>query len=457
MSGVTRSGGTFREIARLKLSDARIGGALDLSTSRLMNGRVVAWDALDGTQELRARANEARMRVIDDLDTHVGRFREAVESRGGKTFFAATAGDANAYIADVCRNAGAKLAAKSKSMATEEIGLNEALEAAGVRPVETDLGEYILQLAGEHPVHILAPAIEKTKEEVAELLSRVDGHPVAAELEELTKVARRQLRETFQTADVGITGANFGVSETGSIVLVTNEGNGRLVSSLPRVHVVLMGMERLVASLPDLAVLLRLLARSGTGQRLSTYTTLITGPRRAGERDGPDELHVVILDNGRSKLAGGRYREMLACIRCGACLNVCPVYRKTGGAAYGPVYSGPMGAVLVPLLAGLEQAPDLPHASSLCGACTDACPVKIPLHELLLELRRDLVEQGVAPVRERLAFRLWSYAWSSPRSYRLTTRLARLGGPFAGLVGPGRAWGEGRKLPRLGRRYRDDR
>jgi L-lactate dehydrogenase complex protein LldF len=457
MSGVTRTEGTFREIARLKLANPRIGAALDLSTSRLMDGRLVAWDALADTDALRDRAHEARMRVIDDLDGHVAQFRGAVEGRGGRTVVAGTAAEANAYIVDVCRDAGAKLAAKSKSMATEEIGLNKALEAAGVRPVETDLGEYILQLAGEHPVHIIAPAIEKTKEDVAELLSRVDGRPVAPELEELTRTARRQLRETFHAADVGITGANFGVCDTGSIVLVTNEGNGRLVSSLPRVHVVLIGMERLVASLSDVAVLLRLLARSGTGQLLSTYTTLITGPRREGEQDGPDELHVVILDNGRSKLASGRYREMLACIRCGACLNVCPVYRKTGGAAYGPVYSGPMGAVLVPLLAGLEQAGDLPHASSLCGACTDACPVKIPLHQLLLELRRDLVEEGVAPWRERLAFLVWSYAWSSPTGYRLTTRLARLGGPFAGLVGPGRAWAKGRTLPRLGRRYRNRR
>ena len=457
MSGVTRTGSSFREIARLKLADARIEGALDLSTSRLMNGRLVAWEALDGADELRARAHDARRRVIDDLDAHVSRFREAVEARGGSTVVAATANDANAYIVDVCRRANAKLAAKSKSMATEEIGLNDALEAAGVRPVETDLGEYILQLAGEQPVHILAPAIEKTKEQVAELLSRVDGQPVEAELEALMRAARRQLRETFHAADVGITGANFGVCDTGSIVLVTNEGNGRLVSSLPRVHVAVIGMERLVASLADLAVLLRLLARSATGQRLSTYTTVITGPRREGEQDGPEELHVVILDNGRSKLVGGRYHEMLACIRCGACLNVCPVYRKTGGAAYGPVYSGPMGAVLVPLLAGLERASDLPHASSLCGSCTDACPVKIPLHELLLELRRDLVEEGVAPFRERLAFTLWSYAWSNPAGYRVTTRLARLGGPFAGLVGPGRVWGRGRRLPRLGRRYRDAR
>ena len=457
MSGVTRTEGTFREIARLKLANPQVGAALDLSTSRLMEGRLVAWDALADTDEMRDRAHEARMRVIDDLDAHVARFREAVEARGGRTIVAGTAADATAYIVDVCRSAGAKLAAKSKSMATEEIGLNEALEAAGVRPVETDLGEYILQLAGEHPVHIIAPAIEKTKEDVAGLLSQVEGRPVAPELEELTKAARRQLRETFHAADVGITGANFGVCDTGSIVLVTNEGNGRLVSTLPRIHVVLIGMERLVASLSDLAVLLRLLARSGTGQRLSTYTTLITGPRREGEQDGPGELHVVILDNGRSKLAGGRYREMLACIRCGACLNVCPVYRKTGGEAYGPVYSGPMGAVLVPLLAGLEQAGDLPHASSLCGACSDACPVKIPLHELLLELRRDLVEEGVAPWRERLAFRLWSYAWSQPAGYRFTTRLARLGGPFAGLVGPGRAWAKGRRLPKLGPRYRDRR
>jgi len=457
MTSVARPSSSFREIARLKLADDHVAAALDLSTSRLMDGRLGAWDAIGDVEELRGRAHNVRMRVIDDLDGHVARFREAVETHGGTTVVAGTAREANAYIVDVCQSAGATLAAKSKSMATEEIGLNEALQAAGIRAVETDLGEYILQLAGEHPVHIIAPAIEKTKEDVAELLSRVDGRPVAADLEELTRTARRQLRETFLAADVGITGANFGVCDTGSIVLVTNEGNGRLVSSLPRVHVVLMGMERLVASLSDLALMLRLLARSTTGQRLSTYTTLVTGPRREGEQDGPEELHVVILDNGRSKLAGGRYREMLACIRCGSCLNVCPVYRKTGGAAYGPVYSGPMGAVLVPLLAGLEQASDLPHASSLCGACADACPVKIPLHELLLELRSDLVEERVASLRERLAFRLWSYAWSSPARYRLSTRLARLGGPFAGLLGPGRAWRSGRTLPRLGRRYRDGR
>jgi L-lactate dehydrogenase complex protein LldF len=457
VSGLAQPPGRFREIARLKLADGHTQQALDDSTARLYGNRTAAWDALPEVEELRQRAHEARLRVIDDLDGHVDRFRRALEARGGRVHFARTGEEAAAYVGDVCRRRGAKLAAKSKSMLSEEIELNAALQAAGVRVVETDLGEYIVQLAGEHPVHILAPAIEKTAEDVATLLSAVEGEPVPAQLEALTQAARRQLRQVFLDADVGITGANFGVSATGSVCLVTNEGNGRLVSSLPPVHIALMGMERLVADLSDLSVLLRLLARSGTGQRLSVYTTLMTGPRRPGEEDGPEELHVVIVDNGRSNLLGTRYREMLACIRCGACLNVCPVYRKTGGAAYGPVYSGPMGAVLLPLLVGLEQSQALPHASSLCGACTDACPVKIPLHELLLELRKDLVERGVAPRPERLAFALWSLAWSSPLGYRLSTAAARAGQRLAGVAGPGRSWAQGRELPRLGRRFRDRR
>jgi L-lactate dehydrogenase complex protein LldF len=447
----------FREIARGKLEDGHVQAALDLSTNRLRTHRVEAWAALGDVEALRERAHAIRMAVIDDLDGHVSRFTEAVEAHGGRVFFARTADEATSYIVDVCRRRGARLAAKSKSMATEEIGLNEALEAADVRAVETDLGEYILQLAGEHPVHIVAPAIEKTATDVAELFSRVAGREVPAELGALTRAARAQLRQTFLEADVGITGANFGVSSTGSICLVTNEGNARMCSSLPPVHIALMGMERLVPTTADLAVLLKLLARSGTGQKLTVYTTLLTGPRRPDEPDGPEELHVVILDNGRTNLLPGRYREMLACIRCGACLNVCPVYRKSGGAAYGPVYSGPMGAVLLPLLVGLERAPSLPHASSLCGACTEACPVKIPLHELLLDLRRDLVEEGVASRFERWAFSLWALAWSLPLGYRLTTGLARMFQPLAGLVGPGRGWASGRTLPRLSRRYRDRR
>ena len=438
---------SFRAVAREKARDVHLQSALDVATARLRDGRIAAWSELEDVEELRTRAHAAKMRVVDDLDAHVARFREAAEARGVHTFVARTAAEANAYVADICRRRGARLVAKSKSMVTEEIGLNDALETAGMRVDETDLGEYVLQLAGEHPVHIIAPAIEKTAEEIAALLGEE-----STELETLTAATRRQLRETFLTADVGITGANFGVCDTGTVCLVTNEGNGRLVSSLPPTHITIMGMERLVESLDDLSVMLRLLARSATGQKLTTYTTLLTGPRREGETDGPEEMHVVILDNGRSQLVGGRYREMLACIRCGACLNVCPVYRKTGGAAYSDVYCGPMGAVLVPLLAGLAQSCELPHASSLCGACFEACPVKIPLPELLLELRRDLVEQRVGPRTERVLFALWSLAWSSALGYRLSTTLARAM-PRRAL----RIWTAERTMPPLGRRYRDRR
>ena len=426
--------------------------AVDAAAYRLLAARERAWSELDDVETLRDRAREIRTRTMDDLEGHLAAFTAAVEARGGRVHRCPTAEDAGAKVVEICRAAEARLVAKSKSMLSEEIRLNEALGASGIRAVETDLGEYILQLAGEHPVHIIAPAIEKTARDVAHLFALVEGAPVGERLGDLTQAARRQLREVFLAADVGVTGVNFGVAETGSVCLVTNEGNGRLVSALPRVHVALMGIERVVPALADLAVLLRLLARSATGQRLTTYTTILTGPRRADEADGPEELHVVLVDNGRSRLLGGRYREMLNCIRCGACLNVCPVYRKTGGGAYGPVYSGPMGAVLAPLLAGLEQAPALPHASSLCGACTAACPVRIPLHELLLELRRDLAEQGLASRAERLGFLLWSLAWSRPAGYRVTARLARLLRPVAGLAGPGRVWTEGRELPPLPRR-----
>ena len=430
--------------------------ATDAATLRLLTGRQEAWARLDDIEDLRERAHTIRMSAIDDLDAHLDRFVSALEAAGGRAHLCATAEEARATVVRICAENGAKLAAKSKSMLSEEIGLNAALEAGGIDVVETDLGEYILQLAGEHPVHIIAPAIEKTAEDVAALLSAVDGTPVEPRLEALAQAARRQLRRVFEQANVGITGANFAVCETGSICLVTNEGNGGLVTALPRLHVALLGVERVVPTLDDLSVLLQLLARSGTGQTLTTYTRLLTGPRRDGEEDGPDELHVVLVDNGRSNLQRGRYREMLACIRCGACLNVCPVYRKAGGGAYGPVYSGPMGAVLVPLLQGLEREPHLPHASSLCGACTAACPVKIPLHELLLDLRRDLVGEGIVSRRERLAFTLWSLLWSRPALYRLSTTLGRLGRPLGALAGPGRTWAAARVLPPLARRrYRD--
>ena len=456
MAELEQPAGRFRVIARGKLADGRVQSVIDSSTARLRTNRIDAWDELGDVPERRDRAYEIRMRAIRDIDRLLEEFRAALGARGGKVAVCATAEEANAYIVDVCRQHDARLVAKSKSMATEEISLNVALEAAGIESVETDLGEYVLQLEGEHPVHIVAPAIEKTKEDVARLFSEREGVEVPPVLEELTAAARRQLRDVFLTADVGVTGANFAIAETGTIVTVTNEGNGRLVASLPKVHVVVTGIERLVERLDDLPTLLELLGRSATGQRLTSYTHLVTGPRREGEEDGPDELHVVFLENGRRNLIDTKYEEMLACIRCGSCLNVCPVYRHTAGEAYGPVYSGPMGAVLVPLLVGLEQAPGLPHASSLCGACSEACPVKIPLHELLLELRRDLVDQGSASRMERLGFFLCSLAWSSPLGYRLSTRLARIGHRLAPRLGPGRVWARGRELPAFAsRRFRD--
>lgn len=450
MSKLDRPAGSLQESARSSLANAHAQRSLDSATELLRDIRVNAWSQMEDIDHLRNLGREARSRVIKDLPRYVDEFERNVQARGGRVHRCETDEEARTAILSVCLASGAKLVAKSKSMASEEIGINEALEANGIRAVETDLGEYVLQLAGEHPVHIVAPAIEKTAEDVAELLEAVDGEHVEPELPALTAKARRQLREIFLTADVGITGANFAVAESGSICLVTNEGNAGLVTAMPRVHIVILGMERIVADFRDLSTCLRLLARTATGQRLTNYTTLITGPRAPEEQDGPAELHVVILDNGRSALRGTRYEEMLNCIRCGACLNVCPVYRKSGGAAYGPVYSGPMGAVLIPLLA---DAPDLPHASSLCGACTEACPVKIPLHSLLLELRRDLVDEHAASRVERVVFTLWSYAWSHPTSYRLSTTAARLGQALAPFVaGP---WARGHAMPKLKKRYRD--
>ena len=334
------------------------------------------------------------------------------------------------------RAAGATRVAKSKSMATEEIDLNPALEAAGAEVVETDLGEWIIQLAGETPSHIIAPALHKDRHQIKDLF--VDAVAAAATLDtepaELVAFARGRLREVFLAADIGITGANFAVAETGSIVLVTNEGNGRLVTALPRIHVAVMGMERVAADWDQADLLLALLARSATGQRLSSYTNVVTGPRGGGELDGPDELHVVILDNGRSELLGGEFHEMLDCIRCGACLNVCPVYRQIGGHAYGWVYPGPMGAVLTPLLAADQpEAAELAGASTLCGACMDACPVQIPLQDLLLSLRRRKAEG--AGRGERAAWRAWAAAWSDPRRYDATTRAATWGRWAADLAG----------------------
>jgi len=335
-------------------------------------------------------------------------------------------------VVDIARRAGARMAVKSKSMATEEIDLNEALEREGITPVETDLGEYIIQLAHERPSHIIAPAIHKTKGQVAELFSRELKRPVEADPEELTRIARAELRQKFLQADIGITGANFAVADTGTVVLVTNEGNGRMVTSLPRVHVAVMGAEKVVPSMTDLMVFLAILAKSATGQKLSVYTTLVRGPRRAGELEGPEEFHLVLLDSGRIAQLAGPLREALSCLRCGACLNVCPVYRQIGGHAYGHTYPGPIGILLTAMLEGTGSVKELAHASSLCGACADACPVRIDIPKMLIELRREVDEQKIAPWIERVTFKLLAQVLVRPALYRLATRVGRvLQRPFA--------------------------
>jgi L-lactate dehydrogenase complex protein LldF len=369
-----------------------------------------------------------------------------VEARGGHVFWAADAAEANDYVTSVAKRTGTKLAVKSKSMASEEIHLNAALEAQGVEVVETDLGEWIIQLAGETPSHIIAPALHKNRRDVAELFSRIAGGDVSDVPAELCAFARERLREKFVRADLGITGVNFGVAETGTVITVTNEGNGRMVSSLPRTHIAIMGMERVVESWTQLDVLLALLTRAATGQPISVYVTAVTGPRRAPEVDGPDEFHLVILDNGRSKILGTEFQEVLHCIRCGACLNVCPVYRQIGGHAYGSVYSGPIGAVLTPLLVGTPEAKELSGASSLCSACWQACPVKIPLQDMLLHLRTQKAPDARAA--ERAAWKAWAAAWSSPTAYRASTRLAATAARMLpdGL-GP-KSWQDGRTRPK---------
>ncbi|HXF04612.1 MAG TPA: LutB/LldF family L-lactate oxidation iron-sulfur protein [Blastocatellia bacterium] len=421
----------FLDNVRAALADETLRRALRRATRNFSEKRQRALSEMPDWHELRQRAQEIKRHTLEHLDRYLEEFAERVVAAGGHVFWAPDGESACRYVVELARRHGVTLAVKGKSMLTEEISLNDALERAGITPVETDLGEYIVQLAHEPPSHIIAPAIHKSKEQVAELFRNALGTTVSDDIEELTRTARRTLREKFHRAGLGISGVNFAVAETGTIVLVENEGNIRLSTSLPEVHVALMGIEKVIPRWDDLAVFLRLLPRSATGQKMSAYVSLLTGPRRPDEPDGPDELHVVIVDNGRSAmLADPDLRQALACIHCGACLNVCPVYRTIGGHAYGWVYSGPIGAILTPQLVGLRQAGQLPFASSLCGACRDACPVGIDFPRLLLALRHRAIEgtpdQRPRPAwRERVGMALWAFVMMSERRYRLAATLAR--------------------------------
>ena len=430
------TGSTFTTRVSIAIHDKRLQAALDHASGGFVHKRAAQVAALPEFEALRERARSVKEHVLANLDGYLERYEEQVTRQGGHVHWASSAEDARRIILEICRKADAKVITKGKSMVSEEIGLNDALEAAGYEVIETDLGEYIIQLAKEPPSHIVAPAVHKTREQVGDLF---DEHhrPLGytrhlTEVSEMVDEARQVLRGHYFRADVGITGGNFLIAETGSSIIVTNEGNGDLTQTLARVHVVTTGIERVVPTLDEAVTFLRLLARSATGQETETYTTVSTGPRRADDLDGPQEYHVVLVDNGRSKMLGGAFREMLRCIRCGACLNHCPVYTSIGGHAYGWVYPGPMGSVLTPLINGIDKAYDLPNACTLNGRCQTVCPVKIPLPGLLRELRRQQFETGLTPAPFRWALRAWAAVAKRPPLYHL---LMRIGIPLMSRFG----------------------
>ena len=444
----------FKARAGGKLADANLQGALRKLQSNFVKGRAERVAELDNFEVIRDAAAAIRDRALDHLDVYLDEFERNATARGTVVHWAETTQEVNRIVCELAAKYNVRKAVKSKSMVSEECALNDALEAAGIEVVETDLGEYILQLAKEPPSHIVAPVVHKTRGEVSDLFEEKHHLPRKTDIAALTREAREMLRGHFLTADMGISGANFVVAETGSTLIVTNEGNGRMVTTLPRVHVAITGIEKVVPTLEDVTTLLRLLPRHGTGQTITNYISVTTGVKGEGELDGPEHFHVILVDAGRTRLIGSDLQPMLRCIRCGACMNHCPVYQSVGGHAYGWVYPGPMGSVLTPMYVGLENALDLPNASTLCNQCGVVCPVKIPLPDLMRKLRERQFERGLKPWSERLGLRLWGWVAQRPGLYAMMVKvgarlLARMGGagklihnlPFSG------GWTGGRDLP----------
>ena len=439
----------FSTNARLALDDRKLQRALGKLQSDFRRDRAAMLSRLPEFDALRDQARMIKDHALDHLDYYLEQFEERITARGGVVHWCEDAAAARETILRLCQEAGGSRIVKGKSMVSEEIGLNDYLNENGLDPVETDLGEYILQLRHERPSHVVMPAIHLNAQQVGDAFR--DGHKDLApsrdldDPDDLLAEARAKLRQKFLDSDVGITGANFLVAETGSIVLVTNEGNGDLVHTLPGTHIVLAGIEKIVPSLSDAFALVRVLARSATTQEITSYTSVISGPRQAGDPDGPAAFHVVLVDNGRSNLLGGAFRDVLRCIRCGACQSLCPVYGAVGGHAYGAVYAGPIGSVLTPSLAGLRAAKSLPEASSFCGQCQDVCPVHIPLPALLRRWREKIFDDPALSDTTRTGIKIWAHVARRPRLYRLIQRLV-----VTLLAMLGRRSGYFRKLPLAG-------
>ena len=446
---------------------ASIPAAVQQATDRFVGGRAARVAELPQWEQLRQIGSDIRQHTIENMDVYLTQLEAKVIAAGGYVHWAETAEDANQIVLQIAKEHHVRTAVKSKSMATEEIGLNHALEQAGIQAIETDLGEYIIQLAGTGPSHIIVPAVHLKKEEIAEIFSDKLAIDAPADPIELTRIAREVLREKFLNAEMGISGGNFLIAETGTLVMVTNEGNGRMCTTMPDLHVAVVGIDKVIPDWESLTVFLKLLARSATGQKLSTYTQFITGPRRAEGEFGPREFHLVLLDNGRSKVLKDPVgREVFKCIRCGACANVCPVYKNVGGFAYGWFISGPIGAILSPQMLGTQAARELPYASTLCGACADVCPVKIPIPTILRHLRRRVAEGDefaapTLPAPVRLTANLASFALAQNWIYRFGTKILptlmsifKRGDWIPGAPYPLSRWTKVRPLPPFSARFR---
>ncbi len=414
----------FKARATEKLADVRLQATLKKVKGNFIEKRAKAMTQLDDLEATRDAAVAIRDGVLNNLDVWLEAFEKNAQARGATVYWAEDAEEVNRLVVEIAKRHGCKKAIKGKSMVSEETALNDALTAAGVTPIETDLGEYVVQISNSTPSHIIAPIVHLSKEEVSELFEKVHHLPRKTDITEMTHEARGILRPHFLDAEMGISGGNFFIAETGSVALFSNEGNIRMSTTMPKVHVAISGIEKVVPTLEDFSTLARLLPRSATGQSIANYVSLLTGPRASGELDGPEHMYFILVDNGRTGLVGSDMQEMLRCIRCGACMNHCPVYHHIGGHAYGWVYPGPMGSVLTPAYVGIENALDLPNASTLCGECHVVCPVKIPLPDLMRKLREKQVDKKLRPTQERIALNVWSWVAQRPALYGFATKIA---------------------------------